>query len=117
MEDGVARLLRIVRSHLYTLHKCGIVPIEFVAPVSTLVVASVYINCRVVRLYDSQIQTVELQHMTRRSIKECIRVDTGRSILLTGLLPYVRIFLIRMGLGSRVNLTDRYLFAVLGNDA
>ena len=83
---------------------------------SSLVFATVYINCRVVRLGNGEVQSVEFSYITI-IIENSVRVDTGSIVCHTCLRPNVRIFLIRMRIIRSINLTYSHLLALFFNHA
>ena len=121
MEYRVAGVLRVIRRYLNPIYKRGICIIDLITPESSLVVTSVYVNRRIIRVGNSEVQLVEISNVTGYRIKD--RVSSGtrspKCITQTRLLmnPNIRIFLIRMRILSRVNSTNSYMFRSFFNNA
>ena len=110
MEDRVARSVRIVRIHRDIFCKLRILHIRFVTPGSTERTTTLYINGCVIRMRNSQIQTVELTDLTVRT-EDRIGEHTAGVVVLMVMEPGVRQFGItnndrRTIFGYHVNLID-----------
>ena len=115
MENRVARMRRIIRIHLNTVHKSGIFGVYLIAPHSSGDVTTVDINGRVVRLRDRQVQRMEFGDLTF-CIKDRIGIDTRCVVILLVLFPEIRIALVDMYRLCGIDLADCHNLRLLLDD-
>ena len=106
VEDRVARLCRVIRSHLDTVHKGRIFGVNLIAPISTGGLTSTDDNGGVVRLGNGEVQGMELGHVAV-GIKDSVRIDARGVVILLVLFPEIRIALVDMYRLGGIDLTDR----------